>query len=82
MTAYDYDHQKRREALLPLAYNTPCALCRELMLRGQELDLDHSTPLMVDRRSKGDRIVHASCNRRAGAKMRTHRSRYRPSRSW
>jgi hypothetical protein len=53
----------RREALLPLAYGKPCPRCSEPMLRGQALDLDHSTPLRTDRTSRGDRICHSHCNR-------------------
>jgi hypothetical protein len=43
------------------------------MLAGQALDLDHTTPLTVDRSSVGDRITHASCNRSKGAKARPRR---------
>jgi hypothetical protein len=37
------------------------------------LDLDHTIPLAHNPRSVGDRIVHAKCNRRAGAFLRTPR---------
>jgi hypothetical protein len=60
---YDNEHRRRRRALLPHAYGTACALCGLAMLPGQALDLDHTTPLAHDRSSKGDRIVHAACNR-------------------
>lgn len=59
---YGVAHQKRRERLIPLAYGTLCPLCGEEMLYGQELHLDHTVPLATNRRSKGDRIVHGSCN--------------------
>jgi hypothetical protein len=62
---YDADHMARREALLPYAYGTPCPRCTEPMLRGQALDLGHSTPLRVDPTSRADRIEHAHCNRGA-----------------
>ena len=38
------------------------------MLVGQELDLDHSTPLAHDRSSLGDHMTHATCNRGAQAR--------------
>jgi hypothetical protein len=60
---YGREHRRRRTALLPAAIGMPCPLCGELMLPDQALDLDHSTPLWCDPRSKGDRIVHAKCNR-------------------
>lgn len=82
MSDYDYEHQKRREELLPKAWNTPCPMCNKLMVRGQELDLDHTVAKVIDRRSRGDRIVHASCNRKAGQKLGQKRSRFRPSREW
>ena len=65
---YGHDHRVRRQALISNAYGLPCPLCGSLMERGEALDLDHSTPLSVDPHSIGDRIVHASCNRRAGAR--------------
>jgi hypothetical protein len=36
------------------------------MLPDEPLDLDHSTPLILNAHSTGDRIVHAHCNRSAG----------------
>jgi hypothetical protein len=63
------DHQRRRAQLIPAAISTRCPLCGELMQPGEPLDLDHSTPRALDSSSVGDRIVHASCNRAAGAKL-------------
>jgi hypothetical protein len=80
--AYGHEHQKRRAKLLPDAYGTLCPLCGEPMLRGQELELDHSTKLMNDPTSKGDRIVHARCNERDGALAQQAKDRYAPSRDW
>jgi len=59
---YDAEHMATREALLPMAYGTPCPLCSEYMWPHQELHLDHSTPLSIDSTSRGDRITHARCN--------------------
>lgn len=81
-TPYDADHQRRRAELLPAAYGTRCPLCPHLMLRGQALDLDHSTPLAVDPTSKGDRIVHATCNRSVGGRLARTARDLRPSRRW
>ena len=67
---YDARHQSRRKAMLEAAYYTPCPECGELMLPGQELDAGHSTPLAHDPEAVADRIEHASCNRRAGARIR------------
>lgn len=60
---YDRAHETTRRRLLPHAYGRPCPLCHEPMLPGQPLDLDHTIPLAVDKRSRGDRITHAHCNR-------------------
>ena len=64
---YGREHQERRRMLIANAVGLPCALCGSLMLHGEALDLDHSVPLSVDPSSKGDRVVHASCNRSRGA---------------
>lgn len=77
-----WEHQQRREALLPSAYNTPCPRCGKPMLKGEELDLGHSTDLADDPTAVGDRIEHASCNRKAGAEAQQHRRKYAPSRRW
>lgn len=79
---YDTDHQRRREELLPDAYNTPCPICGKLMLKGQELHLDHSTALAIDPQSKGDRIVHGTCNTSEGGKLGSARAKMPTSRSW
>jgi hypothetical protein len=85
---YGADHRRRREELLPESYGNPCPLCGLPMLRGQELDLDHSTPYGVDPTSVGDRIVHEVCpdgihgNAVAGGELRVTLNRYAPSRDW
>lgn len=60
---YGRPHQQRRATLLATAYGQPCPICGHLMLHGQDLDLDHTTPLIIDATSRGDRITHAACNR-------------------
>lgn len=80
--AYGSQHQRTRRLLLPAAYNTPCALCGELMVRGQDLHLDHSQALAVNATSKGDRIVHAWCNTSAGGRLGRSMQDLRPSSRW
>lgn len=60
---YGLSHQAIRRRLLPLAYGNPCGKCGLPMVKGQSLDLDHSTPLRDDPTAKGDRIIHTGCNR-------------------
>ena len=79
---YDFEHQQRRNRLLPVAYNTPCPRCGQLMLMGQDLDLGHTVDVAVDPNSKADRVEHASCNRSAGGKLGQQRARLKPSRKW
>ena len=59
-------HQQERTRLLPHAYGTPCPMCTELMELGQHLDLDHPVPRVYGGQGGTGRMVHASCNRRAG----------------
>jgi hypothetical protein len=80
--AYDYRHRQRRKALLPKAYGQCCPMCGVVMLPGMDLELDHSTPVAYGG-TEGDRIVHGSCNARAGQRIgaRTRRlKRGRPPR--
>ncbi|WOF23829.1 hypothetical protein N8K70_03875 [Microbacterium betulae] len=83
---YGWEHQKRRAELLPLAYNTPCPRCGNIMLETDDLDLGHTVDHAIDPHSVGDRIEHADCNRSAGgtlgAMLRSHKERFRPSRAW
>jgi hypothetical protein len=72
---YGSAHQARRTRLLQSAYYTPCPQCGELMLPEQKLDAGHSTPLALDSNSVADRIEHASCNRRAGGRIRRRTTR-------
>jgi 5-methylcytosine-specific restriction endonuclease McrA len=62
------DHQRRRKALLPAAIGKRCPFCGLPMLIGQKLELDHSIPRALGGRH-GDRMAHAVCNRRAGARL-------------
>jgi hypothetical protein len=55
---YNWEHRRRRAAMLPAAYGTYCIYCRRVMLEWMPLDYDHTT----------SRITHASCNRREGAR--------------
>jgi hypothetical protein len=68
---YGWSHQKRRKYLLPRAIGKPCPLCGLVMRADQRLQLDHSTPLATNPNSIGDRIVHATCNARRGARLTT-----------
>lgn len=65
---YGAAHRRRRAALLPFAYGTPCPFCKKVMTEDQKLDLDHSVPLALGG-AVGDRIVHSHCNRIEGAKL-------------
>jgi len=56
---YDWQHQKRRERMLPQAYGTRCVYCGLVMMVGMKLDLDHTTKS----------ITHSRCNRSAGARF-------------
>jgi hypothetical protein len=62
-------HRAARAQLLPHAYGNPCPYCLEPMLPGQPLDLDHTNPVALGNAAPGDRIAHASCNRRAGGQL-------------
>jgi hypothetical protein len=66
---YGWRHQQTRAALAPKAAGTTCALCGQPIEAGQAVHLDHSTPLGIDRASKGDRMVHARCNASAGGEL-------------
>jgi hypothetical protein len=67
---YNWAHQKKRAAMLPLAIGTRCILCGGVMLEWMKLDLDHTT----------NSITHAACNRSLGARygnaLRGLRRRY------
>lgn len=60
---YGWAHQQMRAALLANAYGQPCPRCGHIMRYGQRLDLDHSTRLIDNPSSHGDRMTHAACNR-------------------
>lgn len=85
---YGAEHVATRARLLPDAYGAACPLCGLPMLRGEELDLDHSTAHALDPTSKGDRIVHEVCpdgvhgNAVAGGQLGQALSKYAPSRAW
>jgi hypothetical protein len=64
-------HRLQRERLLRAHIDgTPCDLCGEPMLRQQQLQADHSTPRAIAGvHHLADRLVHASCNASAGARL-------------
>lgn len=62
---YGAEHQRIRKQLLPTAYGHRCPICAQVMLQGQDLDLDHSTPIAFGG-TRADRITHAHCNRVRG----------------
>lgn len=66
---YGHQHQQRRKRLLAAHIDgTPCPYCGEPMLRTDELDADHSTPLTLGG-SVADRLAHSRCNREAGSAL-------------
>ena len=66
---YGYTHQKRRRKLLAeLTPGAVCPFCDKPMDAGQYLDLDHSEPDTRLLGLPGDRLAHASCNRKDGAR--------------
>ena len=70
---YDAAHYRLRRALLPLAWGSPCSLCGEVMLEGDDVHLDHT-----EDRSGYRGFSHARCNvldgaRRGGAATRAKR---------
>lgn len=63
MSRYGPDHRALRRALLRTAWGTPCARCRQPMLPGQPLDLDHR-----DDGAGYLGLSHRACNCAAGAR--------------
>ena len=77
---YDYQHKVTRARLLPKAWGTPCPLCGQVMVKGQALDLDHALPIALggaNAKPNTMRITHATCNRRAGVRVREYLRRAR-----
>lgn len=75
---YDARHRRWRASAIRKAIGHPCALCGEVLLSsdlitngGDGLEAEHSTPLVADPTSRADRIVHARCNPRGGAGLRS-----------
>lgn len=67
-TAYGWAHrQARKAALAALVDGTRCYYCRKPMARWMALDLDHSVPVALGGSGGPTRLVHRSCNSRAGA---------------
>lgn len=84
-----HEHRRERARLLTAAIGQPCPYagidpkCTGLMLAGEPLDLDHGIARVHGGRSNNgyNRIAHAGCNRRAGARLGAAitNSRRRPS---
>lgn len=77
---YGSEHQSIRRALLDAAYGQPCHHCGIPMLKGQQLDLDHTAD-----RSAYRGFAHAHCNRSEGAKRGNRQrrpKRMRTSEDW
>lgn len=68
---YDARHRRWAASAKRRAVGTPCVLCGVVMVSSDDLEAEHSTPLATDRASRADRIVHARCNPRGGAGMRS-----------
>ena len=66
---YGTKHQKQRNELLAKAYGQPCPLCGEVMTADDALDLDHEHG--DPQHTTGNRITHASCNRRRSHSLET-----------
>ena len=72
-----HKHRQLREQLLPGAYGTLCPYwgfdpqCVGVMLRGQNLHLDHGIPRALGGHTADGtgRIAHGACNVRAGAAL-------------
>lgn len=84
---YGYTHERARaEALRAFVEGRPCPMCGKPMYTSQGLDLDHVTPMALGGAKDGPkRLVHRSCNRRAGAVLtnaRRARAGDRVSRQW
>lgn len=67
---YGNAHQQaRRDALAQFKDGMPCWRCRRPMHAWQRLDLDHVRPVALGGMRGMTRLVHAYCNRSAGASM-------------
>lgn len=65
---YGPEHRKLRRDTLENAYGTNCARCGQVMLRGQQLDLDHADYGGPDEYMPG-LYSHAKCNSAAGGRI-------------
>lgn len=80
---YGSDHRLRRQKELDGAFNTPCSVCGQLMLKGQELDFAHGQEdLALNPSAKATEFQHASCNRSEGGKLAARIRDLKPSRDW
>lgn len=60
-------HRRAKAQLPPPA--GPCPICGELMLPDDEVEADHEIPRVFGGGDGPLRWAHASCNRRAGARL-------------
>ena len=65
--SHQADGKRQRANLID---GTPCWRCGQPMYRWQKLDLDHLTPRALGGIGGPAVLAHASCNRRAGARLR------------
>lgn len=63
---YNWAHRRKRAEMIPQAIGMRCIYCNRIMLEWMALDYDHTT----------SQITHASCNRRAGARLGNLRRKY------
>jgi hypothetical protein len=79
---YGVSHRKARaKALAEMQDGAPCPFCGRPMYPEQNLDFDHMVPVAVGGVRGERRLSHASCNRRAGARLgnRLRGARVRPA---
>lgn len=70
---YGGSHQEaRRLALAAFKDGSPCWRCQRPMRVGQRLDLDHIRPVVLGGTGGPTALVHARCNRAAGARLGNH----------
>lgn len=67
---YDAKHRKWRTGAIRRVIGQPCPLCGDVIVSSDDIEAEHSTPLVADPTSRADRIVHARCNPRGGAGLR------------